>query len=75
VAAYYRAVLRAKSRADFVNKVTIVLEETDETTFWLELLERSGLMPQAKLAALRTEADELVKIFGATRRTARNHQS
>jgi four helix bundle protein len=75
VAANYRAALRAKSRADFVNKITIVLEEADETAFWLELLERGGLMSAKKLTALRNEADELVKIFSATRRTARNHKS
>jgi four helix bundle protein len=75
VAANYRAALRAKSHADFVNKVTIVLEEADETAFWLELLERGELMPSAKIGALKNEAEELTKIFSATRRTARNHQS
>ena len=37
VAANYRAALRGKSRADFINKITTVLEEADETAFWLEL--------------------------------------
>lgn len=75
VAANYRAALRAKSRADFINKVTTVLEEADETTFWIELTELAGLLSAKRLAALRTEAEELTKIFNATRMTARNHKS
>jgi four helix bundle protein len=75
VAANYRAALRAKSRADFVNKITIVLEEADETLFWIELTELASLLPAKRLLALRTEAEELTKIFNATRATARNHKS
>jgi four helix bundle protein len=75
VAANYRAALRAKSRADFVNKITIVLEEADETLFWIEFIIETGLLPKAKLEDLRSEAEELVKIFNVTRTTARNHQS
>jgi four helix bundle protein len=75
VAANYRAALRTKSRADFVNKITIVLEEADETGFWIELTELAGLLPAKRLAALRIEAEELMKIFNATRTTARNSKS
>jgi four helix bundle protein len=75
VAANYRAALRAKSRADFINKITIVLEETDETGFWLELTEQAGRLSAKRLAALRTEAEELTKIFNATRTTARDNKS
>jgi four helix bundle protein len=75
VAANYRAALRGKSRADFINKVTTVLEEADETSFWIELSERAGLLPAERLSGLRTEAEELTKIFNATRITARNHKS
>ena len=75
VAANYRAALRARSRADFINKITIVLEEADETGFWLELTEQTGLLPAKRLATLRMEAEELTKIFNATRMTARNHKS
>src|SRR2546426_4126244 len=70
VAANYRAALRGKSRADFINKITTVLEEADETGFWLELTELAGLLPPKRLAALRAEAEELMKIFNATRSTA-----
>src|SRR5215831_12195199 len=75
VASNYRAALRGKSRADFINKITTVLEEADETAFWIELSERSGLLPSRRLEKLRVEADELTKIFNATRTTARNHKS
>jgi len=75
VAANYRAALRAKSRADFINKITTVLEEADETTFWIELTELASLLPTKRLVALHTEAEELTKIFNATRMTARNHKS
>ncbi len=75
VAANYRAALRGKSRADFINKITIVLEEADETGFWIELTERAGLLPAKRLNGLRIEAEELMKIFNATRTTTRNHKS
>ena len=75
VAANYRAALRAKSRADFINKITIVLEESDETGFWLDLTELAGLLSASRLVALRQEAEELTKIFNATRVTAHNHKS
>ena len=75
VAANYRAALRGKSRADFINKITTVLEEADETAFWIELSERADLLPAKRVKAIFTEAEELTKIFNATRTTARNHKS
>src|SRR6478609_2644516 len=68
VAANYRAALRAKSRADFAHKITIVLEEADETGFWIELAEKASLLPLGKVAPLHQESEELAKIFNATRR-------
>jgi four helix bundle protein len=68
----YRAALRCKSRPDFINKITIILEEADETEFWIELIIRTRLLPAAKLESLRDEAGQLIRIFSATRRTARN---
>jgi four helix bundle protein len=53
VAVNYRAALRGKSRADFANKVTIVLEEADETDFWIELGERAGVVEPKKVEGLR----------------------
>jgi len=75
VAANYRSALRGKSRADFINKITIVLEEADETGFWIELTERAGLLHSKRLKALQDEAEQLTRIFNATRTTARNHKS
>ena len=75
VAANYRAALRSKSRADFINKVTIVLEEADETGFWIELASRLKLLPDEKLLDILDEAGQLSRIFNATRTTARNHKS
>jgi four helix bundle protein len=75
VAANYRASLRGKSRADFINKITTVLEEADETSFWIELTALAGLLPARRLAKLLAEAEELTKIFNATRTTARNRKS
>ena len=75
VAANYRAALRGKSRADFVNKITIVLEEADETELWLEIATRRGLVEARRVSSLQAEAEELTKIFNATRTTARNHRS
>jgi len=52
-----------------------VLEEADETGFWLELTGLAGLLLPKRLAALRAEAEELMKIFNATGLTARNYKS
>ena len=71
VAANYRAVGRARSRAEFVAKMGIVIEEADETVFWLELLVDSGMVPKARLNELSREANELVAIFVASQKTAK----
>jgi four helix bundle protein len=71
VAANYRAVCRARSRAEFLSKLSIVIEEADESAFWLELLVDAGLISGAKLKDLKSEANQLVAIFNASRMTAR----
>jgi four helix bundle protein len=70
VAANYRALCRAKSRADFVNKTSIVEEEADESCFWLELLIDRGLLAPRRVQPLLKEANELTAIFVASRKTA-----
>jgi four helix bundle protein len=67
----YRAVCRAKSPADMVNKLKVVEEEGDETLYWLELLGESGLVPQAQLLPLAKEADELLAMTVASIKTLR----
>lgn len=71
VAANYRAVCRARSRAGFVAKMGVVVEEANETVFWLELLIETGTVPQAKLEGLLVEANELLAIFAASQHTAK----
>ena len=70
VAANYRASCRARSRAEFVAKIGVVEEESDETALWLELLIESGIMPAKKLSALLEEANALTAIMAASRKTA-----
>ena len=74
VAANYRAACRSRSKAEFTAKMGVVVEETDETVFWLELLVETGVVPMSKMEGLVSEANELVAIFAASRRTARKHK-
>jgi four helix bundle protein len=74
VGANYRAACLAKSKADFIAKIGIVLEEADETTYWLELLVESNLVAQGRLSDLIRESQELAAIFAASRKTAVEHQ-
>ncbi len=71
VAANYRAVCRARSKAEFVAKMGIVVEEADETLFWLELLVETGVVTKQKMEELLKEANELLRIFVASQQTAR----
>jgi four helix bundle protein len=75
VGANYRAVCRARSNADFISKLGIVLEEADETLFWLELLAESGVAQPEKTAPVMKEANELVSIFVASLRTVKGLKS
>src|SRR5215470_12849491 len=72
IAANYRAVGRARSKAEFVAKMGVVLEEADETVLWLELLADSGIIKPERLQDLIEEANQLVSIFSASWTTARN---
>ncbi len=71
VAANYRAVCRARSRAEFIAKMGIVLEETDECLFWLELLGDACIVDKARLTSFMKEAEELVRVFHSSIQTAR----
>jgi four helix bundle protein len=73
VAANYRAACRARSRRDFLHKLGIVEEETDESLFWLEFIAEAGLAPRTKLADLISEASQLTAIVVASRRTAKSN--
>lgn len=71
MAANYRAAGRSRSKAEFVAKIGVVVEEADETVFWLEMLVESGIVRPKKLQNLLAEATQLVAIFTASRKTAR----
>ena len=74
VAANYRAVCRARSRAEFISKIAVVVEEADETLFWLDLLVDAGLTQNQAVSALRTECAELLKIFSRSLTTAKSNR-
>jgi len=63
VGANYREGHRAKSDADIVNKFETVLQELDETDYWMELLVKSNIVPATKIESLRKENNELLAIF------------
>ena len=69
VGANYRASVRAKSPADFLYKIEIVLEEADESHYWLEVVKEAGLQSGNELDRLIKEANELTAIFAATDKT------
>jgi four helix bundle protein len=71
IGANYRAAGRARSKAEFISKIGIVVEEADETVFWIECLIESGIVKAALLSQILKEANELVAIFAASQRTAR----
>ena len=70
VAANYRSTCRAWSRAEFIAKIGVVLEEADETQLWLELIIDAKLIPAKRVQPLLDEAGELVAIFVASRKSA-----
>jgi len=72
VGANYRVVCRAKSNADFINKLLIVEEECDESLFWMELLMENNLIKETKLQDLMNEANEILAIVVASAKTARS---
>ena len=75
VGANYRAACRSRSRAEFAAKLGIVAEEADESVYWLELVREGRLLPDAKIADLLREANELTAIFTSARRTSSKNQT
>ncbi|HRE39935.1 MAG TPA: four helix bundle protein [Ignavibacteria bacterium] len=71
VGANYRSACRARSKADFISKITIVEEEADETLYWLELIDELNLTDKDDLYKLMNETKELVAIFTATGKTTK----
>ena len=71
IAANYRAACLAQSKASFISKLSIVLEEADESYFWLEFIIDENLIRKNQVEPLLNEANELISIFIASRKTAR----
>ncbi len=69
-AANYRAAGRARSKAEFAAKIGVVLEEADESAFWLECLADNAIVKPELLRDLIKEANELVAIFASSHQTA-----
>ena len=74
VGANYRAVCRSRSDRVFIAKIGVVIEEADETAFWLELLFEATVVAPAAAKNLWKEADELTRIFVTSRETARRRR-
>lgn len=70
VAANYRAACRARSNAEFYSKISIVIEEADETLFWIEILQESGIIKPEKLADLYQENEEILKVMVTARKNS-----
>lgn len=75
VGANYRATARAKSDADFIYKLEIVIEEADESMYWLEIMEEAKLVQASIIPSLIKEANELVSIFVAAVKTVKNKKN
>ena len=74
VGANYRAACRGRSRAEFVAKLGIVLEEADESAHWLEIITEDEMLPAPKVTPLLTEANELTAIFFTAIGTTRSRK-
>jgi four helix bundle protein len=68
VAANYRSACRAKSRRDFISKLGTVIEESDESSFWLEYLAAIALLTGSTLSRLQSESNQLVAIFTTSKK-------
>ena len=72
-AANYRAAQRSRSRAEFISKLSIALEEIDESNFWIELLIDTRMISPQKVTDLLKEGQEIFAILLASRNTARRN--
>ena len=71
VASNYRAVCRARSKAEFFAKLSITVEELDESLFWYEILVDSGIVPKSGISKFETEGQELLAILSKARKTTK----
>ncbi len=71
VAANYRSACRARSQSEFFSKISIVIEEADESMFWIEILFESEIMKKELLIDLYNENEEILKIMATTRKNSK----
>lgn len=72
VAANYRAVCRARSDAEFFSKLSIVVEEADESVFWIEIIKDTDILNTIETTTLLNEATEILKIVAKSRKTLKD---
>ena len=72
VGANYRAAQRSRSRAEFVSKMGVVIEEADETLYWLEMIRDGAIVAPESVELTMRESEELLSIFVASQLTAKN---
>jgi four helix bundle protein len=73
VAANFRAACRGRSRREFIAKLSVAVEEADETVMWLDLLERTDLAKRETIEPINREAREILAILARSLRTAREN--
>lgn len=74
VAANYRAVCRARSDAEFFSKLSIVVEEADESVFWIEILKDVEISNTKETTSILNEATEILKIVAKSRKTLKENK-
>ncbi len=72
VGANYRSALRARSKPDFISKITVAEEEADETCYWLEIMIEIGVFSKDRLEPLLKEAQEITAILTVSGKTAKD---
>ena len=71
----YRAACRGRSKAEFIAKLGIAIEEADESIYWLEMLVDAKLVPEGRVKEQINEANQLLAILTASSKTAQNNSS
>jgi len=74
VGSNYRAACRARSQAEFHSKLSIVVEEADESVFWMEILTEAEIIKQNEISALMIEANEILKVIATARKSVSNNK-
>jgi four helix bundle protein len=75
VGANYRAACRARSKAEFHSKLSTVVEEADESVFWMEILIEAGVVAERELSSLIDEANQILRVTSASRKTVSKNKS